>query len=90
MITCQGHTWNVHKVIGVAASAFFKAAVCGGFSEANTSVVNLPEDTPMTVARLILQMYSRTYPFMSSDGLKLQSRVFEAELADVAAPGNDH
>jgi hypothetical protein len=52
-ITCQGHTWRVSKDIIAAESEFFRAAMCGNFSEARTSTPDLPEDDSEMVARLL-------------------------------------
>lgn len=61
-ITCQGHKWQAHKIILITKSEFFRAAILSGFSEATKSTMDLPEDDPAIIARLLLHMYTGEYP----------------------------
>ena len=82
-LACRGHTWKLHKFVVAARSGFFRAALCGGFAEAQNSTIDLPEDESEIIARLLLHIYIRTYPDLPCEDLRLQSSTFRQ------APDND-
>ncbi|KPI44076.1 uncharacterized protein AB675_6367 [Cyphellophora attinorum] len=63
-ITCQSTTFKVHKCYLLArGGSFFQTAICGEFVEGHTSVIDLPEDDPDILARLLLYVYAGQYEF---------------------------
>jgi hypothetical protein len=61
-ITCQSTTFRVHKCYLLAKGGdFFQSTICGGFAECHTSVIDLPEDDPEILARLLLCVYTGQY-----------------------------
>ncbi|KPI40226.1 uncharacterized protein AB675_7475 [Cyphellophora attinorum] len=62
IITCQGTTFKVHRLYLLAKGGnFFQAAICGGFAESHTHTIDLPEDEPEMVARVLLHIYTGQY-----------------------------
>lgn len=57
-IKCQGREWKVHKNIVCPQSSFFDAAVSSGFRESETGIVDLKEDYPDDVDRLVEYLYT--------------------------------
>lgn len=76
-ITCQGHTFNVHRAIVCSQSPFFDAALKDGFKvsdvfnamciannnlkEADLSHVDLPHDDVDTISRVLSFCYFQDY-----------------------------
>ncbi|KPI40328.1 uncharacterized protein AB675_7477 [Cyphellophora attinorum] len=61
-ITCQGTTFKVHKFVLVTKGGdFFKHAICSGFRESQSSVIDLPEDEPEIITRLLSHLYTGSY-----------------------------
>lgn len=78
IIHCQGHTWRVHRLIISNGCEFFHKLCTGNFKvdcslsrrdtvlidkqEAIERSVDLPDDDPKIVARLLLFLYTGGYP----------------------------
>ncbi|KAL4902206.1 hypothetical protein BDW74DRAFT_181056 [Aspergillus multicolor] len=60
-ITCQGHSFKVHRAIVCSQSRFFLAAMEDDFKKSKTQAVELPEDDLVTVARMISFLYTADY-----------------------------
>ena len=89
-IACQGHVFKVHEAIVCAKSEFFDKVCSSSFSEGVNARVNLDDDEPAIVARMILFMYIGTYREgydISSDlsGQKQFSRVTDQFNSAVVA-----
>lgn len=54
---------------------FFARAVCKGFSESSTSVLDLPDEDPDTVACLLLFIYSDEYNEITASDLCADSEI---------------
>ncbi|KAK4118054.1 POZ domain-containing protein [Parathielavia appendiculata] len=60
-IHCGDRVFKAHRAIVCSQSAFFDKALTGGFSEAATSIINLPEDDPDVMERFLEFLYTGTY-----------------------------
>lgn len=61
-ITCQGSEFNVHRTVLIASGGdFFRAAILGPWKEAATSVIDLPENEPSIIARVLFFIYTGEY-----------------------------
>ncbi|RWQ98033.1 hypothetical protein C8Q69DRAFT_516927 [Paecilomyces variotii] len=60
-VTCQGFTFNVHRAIVCSQSHFFASALNAGFEESMTRIVNLPDDDPGTIERVLSFLYLQKY-----------------------------
>ncbi|KAJ9269898.1 hypothetical protein DTO212C5_4072 [Paecilomyces variotii] len=60
-VTCQGFTFNVHRAIVCTQSHFFASALNAGFEESTTHIVNLPDDDPGTIERVLSFLYLQKY-----------------------------
>ncbi|KAL4986224.1 hypothetical protein BDW68DRAFT_178935 [Aspergillus falconensis] len=60
-ITCQRVTFDVHRAIVCSQSHFFQAAMDGNFKESTTHTIDLPEDDPQTIGRMLCFLYTATY-----------------------------
>ncbi|KAI4088817.1 MAG: hypothetical protein LQ344_005794 [Seirophora lacunosa] len=60
-ITCRGRAFYVHRVFLCSASKFFSAACDGGFKEAQDSQIDLSDDDPKTLGRLLQYLYTTDY-----------------------------
>ncbi|KAF7504609.1 hypothetical protein GJ744_002036 [Endocarpon pusillum] len=69
-INCGGYSWKAHRAMIVPASGYFARLCHGQFKEASNQSVTLEEDDPQMVARLIVFLYSRTYPMTGKDAKK--------------------
>jgi hypothetical protein len=58
----QKRSFAVHEALITARSKFFKNAMCGDWKEAQTKVVNLPEDSPTAFALYEQLLYSSRIP----------------------------
>ncbi|KAK8205049.1 hypothetical protein IWZ01DRAFT_559536 [Phyllosticta capitalensis] len=56
-----GRRWQVHKVIVCSECEFFANAIKGGFKEAETGVIELPNDDPAAVRALLEYIYAKDY-----------------------------
>ncbi|KPI40461.1 uncharacterized protein AB675_7480 [Cyphellophora attinorum] len=59
-ITCQDHVFKVHKYVLVTkGGTFFETAICAGWNtESQESKIDLPEDDPAIVARVLHYIYT--------------------------------
>ncbi|KPI40374.1 uncharacterized protein AB675_7479 [Cyphellophora attinorum] len=61
-VTCQGHTFSAHKSILISKGGdFFERAICAGFAETEKSKIDLPEDDPNIIARILRYIYTADY-----------------------------
>ncbi|KAI4666975.1 uncharacterized protein J4E79_001656 [Alternaria viburni] len=60
-ISCNGDTYKVHKNIVCDKIDFFTRAIRFGGKESQNDVVDLPEDDPAVVRRLIQYLYEAEY-----------------------------
>ncbi|KAL8992659.1 MAG: hypothetical protein Q9169_006930 [Polycauliona sp. 2 TL-2023] len=60
-ITCRGRTFHAHRNVLCPASKFFAAACDGIFQEAAKGLIDLPEDDPHAVNRMLTYMYASDY-----------------------------
>lgn len=66
-LVCGSETFNVHRVIVCMQSKFFAAACDGKFMEAQTGTINLIEDDPRTVERMLSYIYTGDYDDYDDD-----------------------
>ncbi|ERF68890.1 hypothetical protein EPUS_04542 [Endocarpon pusillum Z07020] len=69
-INCGGYSWKTHRAIIVQISGYFARMCHGEYKEAVNQSVTLKEDDPQMVARLIVFLYSWTYPMTGKDAKK--------------------
>ncbi|KAJ6134487.1 hypothetical protein N7523_000809, partial [Penicillium sp. IBT 18751x] len=60
-ISCEGRKFAVHRAIVCSQSSVFDAAVKGGFKEAASSQIDLPDDELATIQRVVTFLYIRDY-----------------------------
>ncbi|KAK5956630.1 hypothetical protein OHC33_002116 [Knufia fluminis] len=60
-IECRGHIFKVHKAIMSSASPFFKSAIDGPFKESRENKIDLCEDEPEIIARILILIYCGVY-----------------------------
>ncbi|KAJ5796815.1 BTB/POZ protein [Penicillium psychrosexuale] len=77
-ILCQGITFEVHQAIVCTQSSYFNSAMCDGFKESTEKAINILDDNPETIERVLSFLYLRDY---SEDGHILQYRPI-TELAN--------
>ncbi|CAI7658312.1 unnamed protein product [Penicillium glandicola] len=68
-IICQGITFKAHQAIICTQSSYFNSAICGGFKESSEKAINIQEDNPETIERVLSFLYSREY---NEDGHTVQ------------------
>lgn len=94
-ITCNGFTFAVHKaILLIKGGPWFLKAVCSGFRESLESTLDLPDDEPEIIARLLLHIYTGKYyeelPFSENSGLsKIVDTLMGADSASYGAPEPD-
>ncbi|KAJ5757724.1 BTB/POZ protein [Penicillium nucicola] len=64
-ILCQGTTFKVHQAIVCTQSSYFYSAMCDGFKESTEKAINIQDDNPETIERVLSFLYLRDY---SEDG----------------------
>ncbi|KAK3901776.1 BTB/POZ protein [Staphylotrichum tortipilum] len=86
-IRCGGREFKAHRAIVCAQSRFFDRALTGGFTEAATGVVDLPEDDPAVLERFLQFLYTGTYTDVAgsasgppSDACKLSPEEVQDQL----------
>ncbi|KAK6819220.1 hypothetical protein RU639_008141 [Aspergillus parasiticus] len=82
-ILCQGVTFKVHKAIVCTQSSYFHSAICDGFKESTEKAINLQDDTPETVERILSFLYLRNY---REEGHSVQ---YEQPVSEVAIRKNE-
>ncbi|KAB8225757.1 BTB/POZ protein [Aspergillus novoparasiticus] len=82
-ILCQGVTFKVHKAIVCNQSSYFHSAICDGFKESTEKAINLQDDTPETVKRILSFLYLGDY---SEEGHSVQC---EQPVPELAIPNNE-
>ncbi|CRL18828.1 BTB/POZ fold [Penicillium camemberti] len=60
-IVCQEVTTKAHRAIICTQSSFFDAALKHGFKESISGTINLPDDDPETIKRVLCFLYQQTY-----------------------------
>ncbi|KAL4959525.1 BTB/POZ domain-containing protein [Aspergillus stella-maris] len=60
-IICKNATFKVHRSILCPQSDFFKMAMAGNFKESQTQTINLPDDEPKTIERVLSFLYCGYY-----------------------------
>ncbi|KAJ6099433.1 BTB/POZ protein [Penicillium canescens] len=60
-IICQDVTFKAHRAIVCTQSSYFNSAFCDGFKESIEQSINLTEDTPATIERVLSFLYLREY-----------------------------
>ncbi|KAF2207049.1 hypothetical protein CERZMDRAFT_4945, partial [Cercospora zeae-maydis SCOH1-5] len=80
-ITCDGSTWDVHRNIVCPASPFFKSC-CEKFKEAQTGVIDLPDDSKDAVHALLSYIYTADYK--TDEGLGDQKMLFQVRVHTIA------
>ncbi|KAK0640944.1 hypothetical protein B0T16DRAFT_204744 [Cercophora newfieldiana] len=60
-LTCGPDRFPVHKLVICTQSKVFRAACTGQFKEASTGELDMPEDDPAMVARMVEYLYSGKY-----------------------------
>ncbi|KAI1391853.1 BTB/POZ protein [Hypoxylon trugodes] len=61
IITCRGKQYKVHKAVVCPRSEFFATACRGNFKEARDGRIDLPEDDPAIVEKMIFYLYNLDY-----------------------------
>ncbi|KAK3896845.1 hypothetical protein C8A05DRAFT_48292 [Staphylotrichum tortipilum] len=85
-IRCGGREFKAHRAIVCPQSRFFDRALTGGFAEAATGIVDLPEDDPEVVERFLQFLYTGTYTNLdsayapASDACMMSAREIRDEL----------
>ncbi|EZG02978.1 hypothetical protein H106_06508 [Trichophyton rubrum CBS 735.88] len=60
-IVCNGFTFKAHRAVVCTQSDFFNAAFNGGFKEAKSRTVELPDDDSETIERVLSFLYLQEY-----------------------------
>lgn len=84
-ITCGEHVYKVHKFILVTrGGSFFERAICSGFSETQSSTIDLPDDDPDTIASLLQHVYTGSY----AQTAPIEDRKIAEQREKVETPSN--
>ncbi|KAM0127186.1 hypothetical protein ACHAO1_009666 [Botrytis cinerea] len=86
IIKCRNRSWNVHRLIVCSQSKVLHAACMTGFKEADTGVIELNDDDPVSVEIMLKYFYTGTYDEQIIEGkelcLNLKVQVLTYNLAD--------
>ncbi|TEY28519.1 hypothetical protein BOTCAL_1019g00010 [Botryotinia calthae] len=86
IIKCRNRSWNVHRLIVCSQSKVLHAACMTGFKEADTGVIELNDDDPVSVEIMLKYFYTGTYKEQIVEGkklcLNLKVQVLTYNLAD--------
>ncbi|KAL8938269.1 MAG: hypothetical protein Q9216_003986 [Gyalolechia sp. 2 TL-2023] len=61
VIICRDHTFHAHRVVLCTASSFFAKACDGDFREAQTATIDLSDDDPKPLERMLKYLYTDNY-----------------------------
>ncbi|KAJ5737406.1 uncharacterized protein N7483_002531, partial [Penicillium malachiteum] len=67
-LSCQGEEFTVHSMVLCNQSGFFEKALSGQFQESQSRVINLPEDDPDIVKKMLDFCYRGDYLDNLEDG----------------------
>ncbi|KAK5077710.1 hypothetical protein LTR70_001986 [Exophiala xenobiotica] len=65
-IHCGGTVWHVHRAVLAPRCAFFDMVCSGEFAEAESQVVELPEDDPEAVDTMLQYLYTLVVPSLNT------------------------
>ncbi|OAL38196.1 hypothetical protein AYO20_02648 [Fonsecaea nubica] len=74
ILACQDQEFLVHRAIVCPHSAFFSKSCSGDFKEASSKRIELKEDDPATVKRMVSYMYTFDYEDEKNQSLKSDDR----------------
>ncbi|ETI23482.1 hypothetical protein G647_05284 [Cladophialophora carrionii CBS 160.54] len=77
-IRCGASEFRAHRVVVCSQSSFFKAACVNECRESMTATIELPEDEPQIVERLIEFCYRSDYANFSADPFLGHGKIFAA------------
>ena len=60
-IRCQGHEWEVHRLVVCMLSSFFSSACRPNFAEGFSGVIDFKEEDPVVVGLMLDWMYTLDY-----------------------------
>ncbi|KAL9100221.1 MAG: hypothetical protein Q9163_004386 [Psora crenata] len=80
LIKCGGREWHVHRIIVCAWSPFLRIASEQNCKEASSKVIDLTEDVPENVHRMLYWMYTKDY----SDGIDREAVAINAAVYSLA------
>ncbi|KAF4458120.1 Speckle-type POZ protein [Fusarium austroafricanum] len=85
-ITCRGKEFKVHKAIICPQSSFFKAACNGSFKEAHEGKMDLPDDDPVAVEKMLRYLYHLDVPLSIGQELEKSCNLSSVDFDDRDIP----
>ncbi|KAL8768425.1 MAG: hypothetical protein Q9209_005331 [Squamulea sp. 1 TL-2023] len=79
IISCKGTEWRVHRVIVCTQSEYFEKACQTGLKEGKTGRIDLKEEDPAMIDRLVNYLYKCNYDDYATLPLTNSQRQFPAE-----------